>query len=226
VYDDEDAEKMFRYWTAVHGLVPKMVMLEYNNGPFKLLCDDFSPANMIVNNADDLEIIAVVDWEWSYASPMQLCWSPPRWLLLQPPHLWEWDRLDRYKHCFHLYLSMLEREEQHWWIPEGDADVKPSLLMRKLWEDGKVWFHQILTGCVDYLSDVPYIELQRIEPDLDVLAKAVSVSEVERFIDTKQEQKELYQDQIAAKLADVNKRSVVELEKMEKCRIKSPPVDP
>jgi hypothetical protein len=215
---------MFRYWTAVRGLVSKMVMPEYNNGPFKLICDDFSPANMIVT--EDLDIIAVVDWEWSYAGPLQLYWSPPSWLLLQSPHVWERDRLERYKHCLSLYISILEQEEAKDQTSKSEAEVKPSLLMRKLWENEKFWFHQILTHCVDYLSDLPYIELRRIDPDLDDLANAVSNSEVELFVKRKQERHEPYQVKIAETHEYINRRSVVEIEKMEKRKIRAAAIDP
>jgi len=41
-------------------------------GLFKLLCDDFGLANMIVRSKDDLTIVGVVDLEWSYTGPAQL----------------------------------------------------------------------------------------------------------------------------------------------------------
>ena len=38
--------------------------MAYDKGPFKLICDDFGPANVIVRSKDDLTIIGVVDLEW------------------------------------------------------------------------------------------------------------------------------------------------------------------
>ena len=45
-------------------------------------------SNMIVKNAQDLKVVAVVDWEWTYAGPCQLFWSAPRWLVIEPLVNW------------------------------------------------------------------------------------------------------------------------------------------
>lgn len=50
-------------------LVSRFASPETDHGPFKLICDDFGLANMIVNNAEELQIVLVHDWEWSYAGP-------------------------------------------------------------------------------------------------------------------------------------------------------------
>ncbi len=46
-------------------------------GPFKLLCDDLGPANMLVNNEQELKIVGVIDIERSYVDPAQLATVPP-----------------------------------------------------------------------------------------------------------------------------------------------------
>lgn len=63
----------------------------YDNGPFKLICDDLGLANMIVRSEDDLTIVGVVDFEWVYAGPAQLFASAPWWLLIDPPVNDDWD---------------------------------------------------------------------------------------------------------------------------------------
>ena len=87
VDNEKDAREKYLYWSVLDVLIPRFVP-RYDKGPFKLICDDFGRANMIVNSAEDLEIVAVIDWEWSYAGPLQLFWSPPRWLLIQTPNTW------------------------------------------------------------------------------------------------------------------------------------------
>ncbi len=62
---------------VLKSLVDRHVWPEYQTGPFKLICDDFGPSNVIVNNAEDLRIVAVVDLEWSYISPAQLLGTAP-----------------------------------------------------------------------------------------------------------------------------------------------------
>jgi hypothetical protein len=199
--DEDDARQRYRYWTAMHKLAPKVLMSEFNNGPFKLICDDFTPANMIVNNAEDLEIIAVIDWEWSYAGPLQLYWSPPRWLLLQQPDYWKKDeeRLDRYKHCLFLYLRILEDEEEN--SPNLISEARPrgSSLIKQAWQDGKIWYHHILLGSFHHISDVPYRELKAVAPELDDLANAVPAQEVEVFVEMKMEQLRTYKADLPKK---------------------------
>ncbi|GAB0142006.1 hypothetical protein EsHS_00002572 [Epichloe bromicola] len=50
---------------------------ELDQGPFVLAHGDLGPQNLIVD--DNLEITAVIDWEWSRVIPVQL-FSPPLWL--------------------------------------------------------------------------------------------------------------------------------------------------
>ncbi|KAH9841293.1 hypothetical protein Tdes44962_MAKER07796 [Teratosphaeria destructans] len=104
VDDEEDAANKLRAWKAMRHQMPRLSSMFRHHGPFKLICDDFGPANMIVNNAVDLQIVAVVDWEWSYAGPIELLWSAPRWLLVQSPSMWE-DRsiLARYNKYLEIF---------------------------------------------------------------------------------------------------------------------------
>lgn len=48
-----------------------------DQGPFVLVHGDFEPFNLIVN--DDMQIISVLDWEWSRVVPLQY-FKPPIWL--------------------------------------------------------------------------------------------------------------------------------------------------
>jgi hypothetical protein len=73
-------------------MLPRFVSDKHDHGPFKLTCDDFRFGNILVNNVTDLKIVAVVDWEWAYAAPYQMLYSPPRWLLIKK--LIRWDDED------------------------------------------------------------------------------------------------------------------------------------
>ncbi|KZF21506.1 kinase-like protein [Xylona heveae TC161] len=53
------------------------------DGPFCLACDDFRPSNVLVD--EELNITAVIDWEFCYAGPLEYAYSLPFWLLLQRP---------------------------------------------------------------------------------------------------------------------------------------------
>jgi hypothetical protein len=100
-------------------MTPQLVNAKYDRGPFKLICDDFGPANMIVRSKDDLTIVGVVDLEWVYAGPAQLFASAPWWLLHDRPVNEEWDFSDgkppdatqRYFKCLDIFKRVLAEEE-------------------------------------------------------------------------------------------------------------------
>jgi Phosphotransferase enzyme family len=48
-----------------------------NNGPFVLMHGDLGPANILLD--ENLDLVAVLDWEWSRVVPIQL-FIPPTWL--------------------------------------------------------------------------------------------------------------------------------------------------
>jgi hypothetical protein len=93
-----DAREKYIYFNLMKALIARHVLPGYDKGPFKLVCDDFQPTNTIVNNEQDLKIVAVIDWEWSYTAPVQLANSTPSWLLIESPNAWSSvdERLTRF----------------------------------------------------------------------------------------------------------------------------------
>ncbi|OAX78043.1 hypothetical protein ACJ72_07653, partial [Emergomyces africanus] len=53
------------------------VQPEHNHGPFVLMHGDLRSSNILVD--DDLNIVSVLDWEWSHTIPLQM-FLPPPWL--------------------------------------------------------------------------------------------------------------------------------------------------
>ncbi len=53
----------------MRSLLPHFVEEDYDHGPFKLICDDLGLANLIVKSEEDLTVVGVVDFEWSYIGP-------------------------------------------------------------------------------------------------------------------------------------------------------------
>lgn len=100
-------------------MIPQLVNAKYDRGPFKLICDDFGPANMIVRSKDDITIVGVVDLEWVYAGPAQLFASAPWWLLHDRPVNEEWDfsggkppdATQRYFKCLDIFKRVLAEED-------------------------------------------------------------------------------------------------------------------
>ncbi|KFZ09600.1 hypothetical protein V502_08630 [Pseudogymnoascus sp. VKM F-4520 (FW-2644)] len=125
--------------------VPSFVSRRYNQGPFKLFCDDFRPGNILVD--DSFKIIGIIDWEWCYAAPFQFTYSPPRWLLLKEPAYWNFnsdnDLLDTYLSKLDIFMRILEEQEYHRKGVTGHStDPSLSSLMRRSIADNTFWFHE------------------------------------------------------------------------------------
>lgn len=58
-------------------LIPELTNTTYDQGPFRPICDDTGPPNVMVRSKDDLIITGVIDLEWVYAGPAQLFASAP-----------------------------------------------------------------------------------------------------------------------------------------------------
>ncbi|PLN85786.1 phosphotransferase family protein [Aspergillus taichungensis] len=83
------------------------------HGPFRLWCDDLRPSNVLINK--DLQIVGVIDWEFTYAAPAEFSHAPPWWLLLEQPEYWP-DGIEAWAEAYesrlHTFLKVLaEREE-------------------------------------------------------------------------------------------------------------------
>ncbi|KAJ5484029.1 hypothetical protein N7539_005825 [Penicillium diatomitis] len=112
-----------------------------NNGPFKLWCDDFRPANVIVDSND--RVCGVLDWEFTYAAPLEYTYAPPWWLLIEKPEYWEaglddWARV--YEQRLQIFLrSMAKREDACIANGQMTEDQRLSTHMRKSWDTGHFW---------------------------------------------------------------------------------------
>lgn len=82
IYGEYDARAKYRTFMAFKSIIPDFVHSEYDRTKFKIICDDFGLANLLVRSRQDLPVIGVVDFEWSYIGPAQLFGSAPWWLLM------------------------------------------------------------------------------------------------------------------------------------------------
>lgn len=180
-------------------LVARYVLSNEDTGPFKLICDDLQPTNMIVNNEKDLKIIAVLDWEWSYTAPAQLVSSVPSWLLIQSPNAWSSidERVDRFNELLRLYSRILAEEEPKV-LGEGfGKDRKPSRILEACQEGGRQWFHMILLRGFNGPTCVPFTKLREQTKDWDELASAIPEGEIESFVSKKMADLHKYKEQLA-----------------------------
>ena len=90
-------------------------LIYYENGPFPIWCDDLRSANVLVN--EDLRItgvLGVLDWEFTYAAPVEFVNAPPWWLLLDKPDYWIKDLDDwclEYEKRLETFLEVMRDEE-------------------------------------------------------------------------------------------------------------------
>lgn len=114
-------------------------------GQFKLFCDDFRPSNILVD--ESLRIVAVLDWEFTYAAPSSFTYSPPWWLLLRGLDSWVdsnnlEDFLRLYRPRLDLFLRILqEREDIRAKSNNLMINQRMSKLMRDAMEDGTFWLN-------------------------------------------------------------------------------------
>ncbi|KAJ5114799.1 hypothetical protein NUU61_000558 [Penicillium alfredii] len=133
------ARHLFRKLAQDHELTGRWASLD--KGPFKFWCDDFRPANVLMN--EDLKIVGVVDWEFTYAAPVEFSYAPPWWLLLEKPEYWpegleDWCSV--YERRLQTFLkAMTDREKEG--IQQGSLKENQRLSgpMRESWESGDFW---------------------------------------------------------------------------------------
>ncbi|KAF2245211.1 hypothetical protein BU26DRAFT_522313 [Trematosphaeria pertusa] len=188
--NEDDARAKYNFRHQFNAVLPRFVADDkYNQTSFRLICDDFRYGNMIVNNASDLKIIAVIDWEWAYTAPYQMFSSAPRWLLITKPILWEvpnGSQFQRYMACLELFLSELELEESR-----RTQDHRLSNLMRKSLSDGRFWFHELVYGCFTAADNPAWKAICEMLPDISNLASPPQ-PELDAFVEKKRKQLEVY----------------------------------
>ncbi|RJE20510.1 Phosphotransferase enzyme family protein [Aspergillus sclerotialis] len=115
---------------------------EYCNGPFRLYCDDFCPDNVLVD-ASKLTVTGLVDWEFTYAAPVEFSYAAPWWLLLERPEDWDLDLgqfMVRFMPRFRTFLDVL-RDCEAKKVKEGSLldTQRLSPVMDKSLETGLFW---------------------------------------------------------------------------------------
>ncbi|KPM42267.1 hypothetical protein AK830_g4251 [Neonectria ditissima] len=81
-----------------------------DTGPFVLIHGDFQPFNCLVN--EKMEIVSVLDWEWSHVVPCQY-FLPPLWLTNLDTTVLAWAfAYDQYLESFDELLAIVRSREQ------------------------------------------------------------------------------------------------------------------
>lgn len=142
VIDDADCRKKY-IARCLFRKLSRGISKEHCNGPFKLYCDDLRPDNVLVDKERRLAVTGVVDWEFTYAAPVEFTLAAPWWLLLEKPEDWEVDLdqfLTRFMPRFHTFLEVLKDCETRK-IQDGSLSQSQrlSVAMEKSLETGLFW---------------------------------------------------------------------------------------
>lgn len=195
VDDVEDARNKFILRHRLKALVPHFVS-EWDLAPFKLFCDDMEPHNIMVD-ADTLRIVAILDWEWTYAAPRQFIFAPPPWLILMDPFVWYYESDHaNYKAKLVLFLRALEeieekrKQELQFKVPQ---EQRMSVLMRRSMEDGTFWSVRLLHDAFNFDDSVMWKSLQPILERRGLLDIGMpDEEEIEAFVAMKMKDLEEY----------------------------------
>ncbi|KAK1146750.1 hypothetical protein N8T08_002511 [Aspergillus melleus] len=105
------------------------------------MCDNFRPANVLLD--EDLRITGVVDWEFTYAAPVEFSYALPWWLLIEKPEYWPkglGDWYIEYERQLQPFLGALMCWDDDA-IEQGRMEENQRLSgpMRHSWESGDFW---------------------------------------------------------------------------------------
>lgn len=196
ILDEEDCRKKYVN-RCLFRQIARHFFKKYNKGPFMLFCDDFSPANVLVDK--DFNVKAVVDWEYCYVAPAEFTFSAPWWLLLARPDMWDTgldDFLVQYEGRLNIFLEVL-RERENLLERGGTKPNTPRLSehMARSLESGDFWV--ILAATSGYAFDKIFHKFIQpryyghIDPDVDLvtLLSAEEQRDLPGFVREKMDQK-------------------------------------
>lgn len=123
----------------------RLSLPELEHGPFRLVCDDMRPSNILVD-AQSRRTKAVIDWEFSYAGPAEFSRMPPWSLLLRRPdymdpklEVWPAD----YERRLDVFLQELRKVEDAE-VQDMPATDRLSAHMEQTWKSGYFWVLYLL----------------------------------------------------------------------------------
>ncbi|KAF1948849.1 hypothetical protein CC80DRAFT_458589 [Byssothecium circinans] len=199
----EAMEKLSEF-NAVMSLIPDFVQSEFNQGPYKLVCDDFGLTNIIVRSREDLTFVGVVDLEWSYAGPAQL-FASPWWLLQGRLTIYDAkydkeapDVLGRFLRYLKIFKRVLKEEEEM--IPGHDFKQLSSLV-ESSHLSGAMWLHILLSTGFNYPNSIPFSQFRNHVGAQRFSKSFLDTAAVETLVEKKVEQLRKYDEALDQVLA-------------------------
>lgn len=200
--DADDARRKHILRQQATAVFERFVSKEFDSGPFKLVCDDLRPHNVIVD-PKTLEIVALIDLEWTYAASYQFLFSPPLWLILENPATWTSYGIASYKKRLELFIKSLADEEdmlKRQGYFEVSTEQRMSTLMCHSMDDGKFWFGSLLRESYNFDGDVlwPNVEhfLQSQGLNIHKILNEIDDRDMEALVERKVEDLRQYKAEL------------------------------
>ena len=122
-----------------------------DQGPFVLVHGDFEPFNLIVNG--EMDIVCVLDWEWSRVIPCQF-FKPPLWLANPDPTMLAYDFMyQRYIEQFDRFLGIMRTLERERYGNE---------LLSNEWDMGKEDSGFLVANALENWTDIDWFAFRYI----------------------------------------------------------------
>ena len=195
VENREDARRCFIARHRLKQSIDQYLSTDTETSPFKLYCWDFRPSNMLVD--DDMNVKAVLDFEFCNALPAQFAHDPPWWLTILRPTTWidndfHFGALkDRLEPHIEQFLQVMEKKEKEM----GGTVVPLSARMRDSWTSNRFWFNAAMQDSWS-IDAVYWAALHK--PGDEVLDDALK-AEMETFVEMKMEQLDAYKTECKAR---------------------------
>ncbi|KAJ5958048.1 uncharacterized protein N7479_005198 [Penicillium vulpinum] len=166
IIEQQEGESNFASLKILESMIPEMVNKDYDQGPFKLICDHLCPLNVIVRSQDDLTIVGMVDLEWVYVGPAQLFASAPWWRIFdhssygpsEPVNGEPLEISNHYLRHAEMFKRVLDEEEGKLSEPH---EKELSKLIAWSEESGAMWLHELASNPFFNCSNLPFKQLQQ-----------------------------------------------------------------
>lgn len=124
---------------ALGGKVEVTCPVPDGSGDFRLWGDDFRAGNILLDDSDN--IVALIDWEYTYVAPSQFSLDPPWWLLIETAEIWTEGTMAwiaTYEERLKVWLTSMEKAEADF-EKDPPFDKPMSVYMRESWHTDRFW---------------------------------------------------------------------------------------
>lgn len=129
-----DAREKYAGLSLFEPLISQYVNRDFNEGPFVLCHGDLHQPNLLID--DDLQIVAVLDWEWSCVLPIQVACLPPICLSpLKVENLALGEGREEFMEAAECFLDRFGERE---WAIFGERIMSETL--KQMMSNGGYWF--------------------------------------------------------------------------------------